>query len=155
MTIIYNTQTVDKLISQVDKMTIVFTNGCFDILHPGHLDYLSQAKRFGDILVVGINSDTSVRQLKGTHRPINDQGFRSQMVAGLKPVDYVVIFDDLTPIELIKVIKPSIHVKGGDYVAGQLPEFDVVKANGGDVKIIPFSDGYSSTAIINKIKSLI
>ena len=151
---IFSTQTINNLIKKVEHQKIVFTNGCFDLLHPGHIDYLTKAKALGDILVVGLNSDASVKQIKGDLRPINNQFFRSQMLLGLKPVDYVVIFDDSTPIELIKAIKPAIHVKGGDYIAGQLPEFDVVKANGGEVKIVPFLDGYSSTHIINKIKSL-
>jgi rfaE bifunctional protein nucleotidyltransferase chain/domain len=151
---IFSTQTIQNLIKKVKHQNVVFTNGCFDLLHPGHIDYLTKAKALGDVLVVGLNSDASVKQIKGDLRPINNQFFRSQMLLGLKPVDYVVIFDDSTPIELIKAIKPAIHVKGGDYIAGQLPEFDVVKANGGEVKIVPFLDGYSSTHIINKIKSL-
>jgi rfaE bifunctional protein nucleotidyltransferase chain/domain len=151
---IFSTQTIQNLIKKVKHQNVVFTNGCFVLLHPGHIDYLTKAKALGDVLVVGLNSDASVKQIKGDLRPINNQFFRSQMLLGLKPVDYVVIFDDSTPIELIKAIKPAIHVKGGDYIAGQLPEFDVVKANGGEVKIVPFLDGYSSTHIINKIKSL-
>ena len=131
---------------------ITFTNGCFDLLHPGHIDYLTKAKSYGDILIVGLNSDESVSSLKGENRPINNQEFRAMMLIGLKPVDYVVIFNEETPIELIKKIQPSTHVKGGDYTAKELPEYDVVVSNGGDVQIVPFLDGFSSTSLINKIR---
>ena len=122
-------------------------------MHPGHIDYLTKAKALGDVLIVGLNSDASVRQIKGDLRPINNQLFRSRMLLALKPVDYVVIFEDDTPINIIHQIKPHVHVKGGDYIASNLPEYKVIKSYGGQIEILPFLDGFSSTNIINKIKS--
>jgi len=130
---------------------MVFTNGCFDLLHPGHLHYLNEAKELGDVLIVGLNSDRSVRQIKGNDRPINDEKFRAEMLIGLKPVDAVVLFDEDTPIQIISIIKPAIHVKGGDYNITKLPEYETVVSNGGEVKLLSFLDGYSSTNIINKL----
>lgn len=130
---------------------MVFTNGCFDLLHPGHLHYLNEAKELGDVLIVGLNSDRSVRQIKGNDRPINDEKFRAEMLIGLKPVDAVVLFDEDTPIQIISIIKPAIHVKGGDYSITKLPEYETVVSNGGEVKLLSFLDGYSSTNIINKL----
>ena len=153
MASIFSTQTINNLIKKVERQKIVFTNGCFDLLHPGHIDYLTKAKALGDVLVVGLNSDASVRQIKGDLRPINNQLFRSQMLLGLKPVDYVVIFEDDTPINTINKLKPNIHVKGGDYIATNLPEYKAVESYGGKIEILPFLDGFSSTNIINKIKS--
>ena len=150
---IFSTQTINDLIKKLEHQKIVFTNGCFDLLHPGHIDYLTKAKVLGDILVVGLNSDASVKKIKGDLRPINNQLFRSQMLLGLKPVDYVVIFEDDTPINTINKLKPNIHVKGGDYVASNLPEYKVVTSYGGQIEILPFLDGFSSTNIIKKIKS--
>ena len=150
---IFSTQTINDLIKKVEHQKIVFTNGCFDLLHPGHIDYLTKAKALGDVLVVGLNSDASVRQIKGDLRPINNQLFRSQMLLALKPVDYVVIFEDDTPINIIHQIKPHVHVKGGDYIATNLPEYKVIKSYGGQIEILSFLDGFSSTNIINKIKS--
>ncbi|MEC8677387.1 MAG: D-glycero-beta-D-manno-heptose 1-phosphate adenylyltransferase [Candidatus Margulisiibacteriota bacterium] len=150
---IFSTQTIQDLIKRVENQKVVFTNGCFDLLHPGHIDYLTKAKALGDVLIVGLNSDASVKQIKGDIRPINNQSFRSQMLLGLKPVDYVVIFEDDTPINTINKIKPHVHVKGGDYIASNLPEYKVVKSYGGQIEILPFLDGFSSTNIINKIKS--
>ena len=153
MASIFSTQTINNLIKRVERQKVVFTNGCFDLLHPGHIDYLTKAKALGDVLVVGLNSDASVRQIKGDLRPINNQLFRSQMLLGLKPVDYVVIFEDDTPINTINKLKPNIHVKGGDYIATNLPEYKAVESYGGKIEILPFLDGFSSTNIINKIKS--
>ena len=150
---IFSTQTIQDLIKKVENQKVVFTNGCFDLLHPGHIDYLTKAKALGGVLVVGLNSDASVKQIKGDFRPINNQSFRSQMLLGLKPVDYVVIFEEDTPINTINKLKPNIHVKGGDYIASNLPEYKVVKYYGGQIEILPFLDGFSSTNIINKIKS--
>ena len=150
---IYNLSTISARIKQLNDQTIVFTNGCFDLLHPGHIDYLTNAKALGDHLIVGINSDDSVRELKGPSRPINNEEFRAKMLLGLTAVDTIVVFEQSTPIKLIDIIKPQVHVKGGDYIADQLPEYNVVTANGGEVKILPFLEGYSSTSLINKIKS--
>ncbi len=130
---------------------VVFTNGCFDILHVGHLRYLEQAKEQGDILVIGVNSDESVKRLKGPTRPINSELDRAEMLAGLKAVDYTVIFTEDTPVELIDELKPSIHVKGGDYKKEDLPETEVVERNGGEVRILMLVDGKSTTNVVNKI----
>lgn len=131
---------------------IVFTNGCFDILHAGHIQYLTQAKSHGDILVIGLNSDASVAKLKGSDRPVNNQNARANVLAALAVVDYVIIFDEDTPIRLIQKIKPAIHIKGGDYKAEDLPEFPIIKQYGGEVIIKPFLTGFSTTSIINKVK---
>ncbi|MCE9500766.1 MAG: D-glycero-beta-D-manno-heptose 1-phosphate adenylyltransferase [Leptospira sp.] len=132
---------------------IIFTNGCFDILHPGHVSYLSMAKDLGDILWIGLNSDSSVRKIKGEDRPVNSEQDRALILSSLVFVDLVTIFTEETPVELLSVIKPEIHVKGGDYIIENLPEYPVVKKNGGEVKILPFIKGNSTTSIINKIKS--
>lgn len=131
---------------------VVFTNGCFDILHVGHLRYLNDAKKQGDVLIVGVNSDESVRRLKGPTRPINNEIDRAEMLSGLKTVDFTLIFDELTPIETLEKIKPSIHVKGGDYTKEQLPETATVEKNGGEVIILSYVEGKSTTNIVNKIQ---
>lgn len=131
---------------------VVFTNGCFDILHVGHLRYMNEAKKQGDFLVVGVNSDASVKRLKGESRPINSQMDRAEMLSGLKSVDITVIFEEDTPIELIDALKPSIHVKGGDYNKDDLPETQVVEKHGGEVRILNFVEGKSTTNIVNKIQ---
>lgn len=138
-----------KLKNQGKK--VVFTNGCFDILHAGHVQYLAQAKACGDYLILGLNSDTSVQKLKGPTRPLNSQEERAIVLSGLSAVDAIVIFDDPTPIPLLEVIKPNIHVKGGDYQAENLPEYALINDFGGKVKIIPFRQGCSTTGLINKI----
>ena len=130
---------------------VVFTNGCFDILHTGHVTYLNEAKRQGDILIVGVNSDKSVKKLKGETRPINSENDRSFVLDGLKAVDYTVIFDEDTPEELIACLKPAIHVKGGDYKKEDLPETKIVESYGGEVIILNFVEGKSTTNIIEKI----
>lgn len=130
---------------------IVFTNGCFDILHAGHVDYLFNAAQLGDILVVGLNTDNSVKRLKGENRPINKEYDRATLLASLYFVDYVVMFDEDTPLELIKKIKPQVLVKGGDYKVEDVVGADFVKKSGGEVIILPFKDGYSSSSIISKI----
>lgn len=132
--------------------SVVFTNGCFDILHVGHLRYMEEAKRQGDILIVGVNSDASVRRLKGETRPINGERDRAEMLCGLKAVDYTVIFPEDTPVELIDALKPSIHVKGGDYKKEDLPETEVVERHGGEVRILNFVEGKSTTNIVKKIQ---
>lgn len=133
---------------------IVFTNGCFDILHPGHISYLREAKALGDVLIVGLNSDASVRRLKGNSRPIMTQDERALLLVALEMVDLVIIFDEDTPIETLEIIKPDIHVKGGDYKAKNLPEYPIVKAYGGAVKILSFVDGKSTSGVIERIQGL-
>ncbi len=132
---------------------IVFTNGCFDILHTGHLEILSKAAELGDILIVAINSDASVRRLKGETRPINNELFRSQMLSHLQIVDAVVVFEEDTPSELIRLIKPDILVKGGDYNASDVVGYEDVINNGGSVHIIPLIDGLSTSSIIERIQN--
>ncbi|MFA7326089.1 MAG: D-glycero-beta-D-manno-heptose 1-phosphate adenylyltransferase [Candidatus Kapaibacterium sp.] len=134
-----------------DGKTIVFTNGCFDILHSGHVFYLQKAKQQGDILILGLNSDASVRRLKGEKRPINTENDRAIVISELKSIDYVVIFEEDTPQEIISLIVPDILVKGGDYKKEDVVGKDIVESNGGEVVIIPFVDGKSTTSIINKI----
>ena len=136
---------------QKEGKKIVFTNGVFDILHLGHLIYLEEAKELGDILVVGVNSDSSVKVNKGDRRPINSEKNRAFVLLGTKFVDYTVIFDEKTPEILLDLLKPNIHVKGGDYRKEELPETAIVERNGGNVKILSFIDNISTTSIINKI----
>jgi rfaE bifunctional protein nucleotidyltransferase chain/domain len=130
---------------------IVTTNGCFDLLHKGHVTYLNEAKKVGDILVIGVNSDASVKSLKGDTRPVNAATDRAFVLLGLKAVDFVFIFEEQRPIEFIKKIKPHYHVKGGDYEAQKLPEYEVLKSLGAEIKIIPFVEGYSTTSILSKL----
>lgn len=132
---------------------IVFTNGCFDIVHIGHVLYLEEAKSLGQVLVVGINSDASVKRLKGPNRPINDVIGRSHVLAALESVDLVIMFEADTPIDLIETIKPDILVKGGDWKSDQIVGSDIVLANGGVVQSLSFIDGHSTTQIEAKIKS--
>lgn len=132
---------------------IVFTNGCFDLLHPGHIRYLADARSLGDFLVVGLNSDDSVSRLKGAGRPIQSEAVRAEMLAALHAVDAVVVFDEDTPLELITHLKPDILVKGGDYTPATVVGADVVTQNGGRVAIIPFETGFSTTDLIAKIKN--
>ena len=130
---------------------IVFTNGCFDILHPGHVQLLNDAKKLGDTLVVGINSDASVKELKGPTRPVHNEQHRAFILANLKAVDVVVVFEEQTPISLIETIRPDVHVKGGDYNAADLPETAIIESYGGIVQIVPFVQGHSTTSIIDSI----
>ena len=132
---------------------IVFTNGCFDIIHPGHLDLLGRARALGSRLVVGVNSDESVRKMKGDGRPFLGQESRKAILLGLRSVDEVHIFDELTPEKLIERIKPDILVKGGDWAADQIIGADFVKANGGEVYSLPLIDGFSSSAIVDSIRN--
>ncbi len=132
---------------------VVFTNGCFDILHLGHVDYLERAAKLGDRLVIGLNSDDSVVRLKGEGRPINQIETRSRLLAALGFVDLVVIFDEDTPLELITSLKPDILVKGNDYLAENVVGADIVKENGGEVVTVPLVKGHSTSDIIEKIKT--
>lgn len=133
---------------KADGKKLVFTNGCFDILHSGHVQLLAQARALGDFLVLGLNSDRSVRALKGEKRPVNTALDRARVLAQLPSVDAVVVFDEDTPVELLRRIGPMVHVKGGDYIKENLPEFQTVAQGGGDVVILPFRKGYSTTAIL-------
>ena len=133
---------------------IVFTNGCFDILHHGHLDLLAKAAELGNVLIVGVNTDSSVQRLKGKDRPVTNEQDRLFQLASLLCVDAVSLFDEDTPETLIKLIRPDVLVKGGDYTIDTIVGADLVLANGGSVEIIPFVDGYSTTSIIGRIKSL-
>jgi len=131
---------------------VVFTNGCFDILHVGHVEYLAKAKKFGSILVVGLNSDSSVKKIKGPDLPINAQAARAKVLLALHCVDYVVIFNEATPEKLIEALKPDVLVKGGDWKIKDIVGGEFVRSRGGCVKTIKFVDGYSTTSLINRMR---
>ena len=135
------------------EVSIVFTNGCFDILHLGHLDYLFKAAKLGDKLIVGLNSDASISRIKDDNRPILDEKSRASIIASLLCVDAVILFEEETPQKLIEFIQPNILVKGADYQINNIVGSDFVLSKGGKVQTIPFLEGYSSTAIINKVKN--
>ncbi|WP_421893964.1 D-glycero-beta-D-manno-heptose 1-phosphate adenylyltransferase [Marinoscillum sp.] len=137
-----------------DGQQIVFTNGCFDLLHLGHIDGLEKARRFGDRLIVGLNSDASVQRLKGEDRPLNNENIRSRMLAALEFVDVVVIFDEDTPASLIAEVLPDVLVKGSDYQTGNIAGSDIVLRTGGRVELIELTKGFSTTSIIEQIKRL-
>ena len=141
-----------RFLKSIQGKRLVFTNGCFDILHSGHVSYLNEAKDQGDFLIVGLNSDASVKRLKGSERPINKEIDRKFVLENLKSIDCVEIFEEDTPYELIKAVMPNVLVKGGDWSADQIIGSDLVLANGGQVKSLSFKEGYSSTNIINQIK---
>lgn len=143
---------ITKEAKQLGKK-IVFTNGCFDILHLGHITYLQKAKQLGDILIVGVNTDDSVRRLKGPSRPVNSDYDRALVLSALKSVDYTVLFEQDTPLELIKIIEPSVLVKGGDYTIDTIVGAKEVLATGGEVVTIDFVEGKSTTSIIKKLSS--
>jgi len=130
---------------------IVFTNGCFDLLHPGHVHYLQAARELGDFLVVGLNDDDSIRRLKGPSRPVNNLEHRACILAAIKSVDMVVAFSEDTPIKLITSLMPDVLVKGGDYSVEDIVGAEEVRGNGGKVVVIPFLDGHSSTGLIDRI----
>jgi len=133
---------------------VVFTNGVFDILHPGHIRYLQQARTLGDALIVGLNADASVRAIKGPTRPINNEEERAEILAALECVDAVVIFGEDTPAEIIKAIQPDVLVKGADWAEDSIVGRDTVEARGGRVVRVPIEPGFSSTEIINRVKSI-
>ena len=137
---------------KAERKKIVFTNGCFDLLHVGHIRYLAQAKKLGDFLIIGLNSDSSVKELKGEDRPINSFEDRASLLSAIESVDLVVMFEEQTPENLIKDIVPDILVKGGDYNIEDIVGYQTVMQNGGQVKTLSFYEGYSSTNYINKIK---
>ena len=136
---------------RLKSKTIAFTNGVFDILHEGHIAVLAKAASFADVLVVGVNSDSSVKKLKGDSRPVNKESSRALLLASLITVDAVVIFDEETPLELIKIIKPDVLVKGGDYTVETIVGAKEVMAYNGRVEVIPLEEGFSTTGIIEKI----
>ena len=136
---------------KAERKKIVFTNGCFDLLHVGHIRYLSHAKKLGDFLIIGLNSDRSVKKLKGKDRPINSFEDRATLLSALNSVDLVIKFEEQTPENLIKDIVPDVLVKGGDYNIEDIVGYQIVVQNGGQVKTLSFHDGYSSTNYIDKI----
>lgn len=152
---IFDTENLKRQLSvwRILSKKIVFTNGCFDILHLGHIDYLSKAAQEGDVLVIGVNTDKSTSNLKGPHRPINNEEQRSMILASLRFTDAVILFDEPTPYELIKLVQPDVLVKGADYKAEEIVGYDVVTAKGGKVKTIEFLPGYSTSKIEEKIRN--
>jgi len=151
-------QSLPQLITTVENWKsehkkIVFTNGCFDILHLGHIDYLEKARAKGDKLILGLNSDSSIKILKGENRPINNEEFRGRMLAALSFIDALVIFDEQTPLKLIETVKPDILVKGNDYLTENIVGAEFVLKNGGSVETVELVKGYSTTNLIEKIKN--
>ena len=161
----FSTQIAAKILSRADaakqvetwrnesNSSIVFTNGCFDILHRGHLEYLAQAADLGTHLIIGLNSDSSVKRLKGADRPVNNELDRAFALASLTFTVLIVVFDEDTPANLIELLKPDILAKGGDYTAESIVGYEQTIARGGRVEIIPFCEGYSTTLLIEKIKA--
>ena len=150
--------TADEIKQEVIRIrlkskTIAFTNGVFDILHEGHIAVLSEAASFADVLIVGVNSDASVKKLKGENRPVNNENSRALIVSSLIMVDAVIIFNEETPIELIKIIKPDVLIKGGDYTLKTIVGSKEVLEAGGRVEIIPIREGFSTTGIIGKMSA--
>ena len=135
-----------------ERKIVVFTNGCFDILHAGHVRYLTAARELGDILIVGLNSDASVRKLKGEGRPVNPAADRAEVLAGLRAVDHVVVFEEDTAEELVRRLQPDIYVKGGDYSLDRLPESAIVAAYGGRTVLVPMVEGRSTTNVIQRLQ---
>jgi rfaE bifunctional protein nucleotidyltransferase chain/domain len=145
-------QSLDEFLDRNKNKKIVFTNGCFDILHKGHVTYLAEARKLGDVLLIGVNSDASVKRLKGPERPINNEQDRAYVLSQLKSVDFTEIFTEDTPLNLILKVKPHVLVKGGDWKIDQIVGAKEVIANGGEVFSLNFVDGYSTTSIIKKIQ---
>lgn len=150
---------LDSLIQERERMRregkrVVFTNGCFDLLHPGHVRYLAEARAMGDALIVGLNSDRSVRLLKGEGRPILDETERAEVLAALEAVDFVVVFDQDTPRELIAQLVPDLVVKGGDWPVDKIVGRDEVEAAGGKAISLPYVEGFSTSEILDRIKKL-
>ncbi len=145
---------LDNLINTLrsEGKTIVTTNGCFDILHVGHVRYLEKTKSFADVLIVALNSDKSVKSIKGEGRPINNENDRAEVLSALRSVDYVVLFDEDSPLDLLLQIKPDVHTKGADYTVETLPEAKGIMENGGRIEFITFVEGKSTTSIIEKMR---
>lgn len=146
-------RTLAQLVKSQGKR-LVTTNGCFDLLHWGHIQYLNEAKALGDVLLVAINSDASVKRLKGPARPLNPEGIRARQIASLECVDFVVVFDEATPEALLRTVCPEFHVKGGDYRVEDLPERHVVEEGGGEVRVLSLVPGFSTTGLIERLKLL-
>lgn len=149
--------TWEELKKEADRLRgkgkkIAFTNGCFDILHVGHVQYLREARKTGDLLILGLNSDASVRAIKGEKRPLVPQGERAEVVASLMSVDYITVFDETTPLKLIEYLRPDILVKGGDWKEEEVVGRDAVRSWGGKVVIVPMTEGASTTNIVEKIR---
>ena len=155
MSRVLNSETLAASINKYrsENKKVVFTNGCFDLLHIGHVTYLEEAKKLGDVLIVGINTDESVKKLKGPTRPIQNENDRSEILAALKSVDHTILFGEETPLDLIKQIKPDVLVKGGDWKIEQIVGSDFVMSNGGKVYSLNFFQGKSTTSIIEKSKN--
>lgn len=151
--IIRNLNDFDSTLNQwrFKEEKIVFTNGCFDILHRGHVEYLAQAASFGSKLIIGLNTDASVRRLKGESRPVNDQDARAVLLASLIFTDKIIFFDGDTPLELIRHIQPHVLVKGSDYKPEEIAGYDIVKSTGGEILTVKLTPGFSTTSILNKI----
>ena len=149
-----NRNELPNLLKQLrdENKTIVTTNGCFDILHVGHVRYLEKTKTFADVLIVALNSDKSVKSIKGESRPINNENDRAEVLSGLKSVDYVVLFDEDSPIDLLLEIKPDVYTKGADYTVETLPEAKKIMEAGGRIEFISFVEGKSTTSIIEKMR---
>ncbi len=150
-------QSLEELLSarqrwREEGRVVVSTNGCFDLLHPGHVRFLQQARDQGEMLIEGLNSDDSVRQLKGPGRPLLGQEDRAAMLAALRCVDWVVIFEEVRANDLLALLRPDIHCKGGDYSAEALPEAEVIHQGGGQIRILPFIAGYSTTGLVGAIQ---
>ena len=148
---------LERLVREVRRLRrkgkrIAFTNGCFDLLHVGHLDYLERTRRLADVLVVGINTDASVRRLKGTGRPVVREKERARLVASLKPVDFAVLFSESTPLRLIQAIQPDVLTKGGDWTPSRIVGADVVKSSRGRVVSIPYTKNRSTTRLLNRLR---
>ncbi|PKL86361.1 MAG: D-glycero-beta-D-manno-heptose 1-phosphate adenylyltransferase [Ignavibacteriae bacterium HGW-Ignavibacteriae-1] len=152
---LYESEDLAKILQEKSEQgkKIVFTNGCFDILHAGHVKYLEQSKKLGDVLVIGLNSDDSVRRLKGDSRPVNNQMDRAIVLSALRAVDYVCFFDEDTPLELIMQLKPDIITKGGDYTVTDVVGGEFVINNGGEVVIIELVEGKSTTSTIQRLNA--
>ena len=155
MGIIVNRNKIQEVVKELrsNNQTIVVTNGCFDILHVGHVRYLQETKSYADKLIVLVNSDKSVRAIKGEGRPVNNENDRAEVLCALSAVDFAVLFDETSPSKLIDEIKPDVYTKGGDYTLDTLPERDVILKNNISVKFIKFVEGKSTTGIINKINN--
>lgn len=152
---VLNSESLIEALNQyrTENKKIVFTNGCFDLLHIGHITYLEEAKKLGQILIVGINTDNSVKKLKGPTRPIQNEYDRSEILAALKAVDHCILFSEETPLNLIQIIKPNVLVKGGDWKINQIVGSDFVLSYGGTVQSLQFINGKSTTALIEKSKN--
>jgi len=149
---IYSWEEAQKITSELQDQgkVIVSSNGCFDLLHRGHVEYLEKARQLGDFLIVGINSDESVKKLKGPTRPINNEQDRALVLSALRCVNGVCVFSEPTPVRWLEFIKPQIHAKGGDYRAEEIPEYHTLKAWGGSINILPFVKGYSTSNILSQ-----